>query len=211
MQGVPFSSGAPGASSTYPVLPGGGAQTGGAPPVPGSLYNPASTYGSGESNIAKQLIDIYGKGIGGGLDYLLQNMQGTDSAMLQQYFNSMQPYWAQERTQLGATLSPAGISGNSSVTGIAESNLAAQQNAQMSGFNSQLMMQQLQDTMGILQGTQPDAVKQVATTPLNIFGNVMSQIGQDVSAALGGGGFSLPSFGGGSVNYHGAPPPTGLG
>lgn len=157
-----------------------------------ATYNPASSYSSGQTDISKQLIDIYGKGVGGSLNYLLQNLSGTDSAIFQQYLASQVPANAAAEAQLRGGLGAMGVSGNSSVAGIAESNLAAQEAAQAAGVNQNLMTQSIQDTMNILQNTQGAAAKEVATSGWTTFGDVMGNIAQDVGAVLHGGAGSLP-------------------
>lgn len=168
------------APSTNPYLgatattPAGGTQ--------GSLYNPASSYSSGQTDISKQLVDMYGKGVGGSLNYLLQGMSGNDSAIFQQYVASMQPQMAKAQAALNTGLGAQGVSGNSSVNALAQADLQSQFLAQESGVNSQLMQQQLQDTQSILTGATSDAAKEVATSGWSTFGDVMSNVTQDIGA-----------------------------
>lgn len=190
-------------SGANPFMPGAATPTGvGSVPTTagaaggntGSLYNPASSYSSGETDIKKQLVDIYGKGTGGMLDYILQNMQGTDSAAFQQFLASMAPVEASSKASLGATLGAEGVGPNSSVNAIAQSNLEAQFNAQAAGVNSQMIQQQLQDTIGILQGTQGDASKEVASSGWDVLGQVLQGVGNAAGSVFGAagaaGGFS---------------------
>jgi len=216
LQGLPpatpvFSSFTPsgGMQTTNPYLsvPATGA-IGGQPA--GSIYNPASSQSSGQTDISKQLIDIYGKGVGGSLNYLLQNMSGTDSAIFQQYLSSMQPAIAQQKAALAQGLGAMGISGDSSVQGIAQSNLAAQIAAQESGVNANLMQQQLQDTMSILTGAAPSAQKEVAQSGWTDFANVMANITGDVGALFGGPGPSPASIPGNVPQSFAAPQLTNL-
>jgi hypothetical protein len=174
--------------------------------TPGSLYNSTSSYSSGESNIEKQLIDIYGKGVGGELNSILQGMSGEDSAIFQQWLASMAPVEASETAQLQSTLGSQGVSANSSVSAIANSNLQSQFNAQAAGVDSQLMQQQLQDTIGILQGTQQDAAKEVASSGWGTFADVMSNITGDIGNLMGG---SYQSSGS-NIAGLGASAPTGM-
>lgn len=160
----------------------------------GSLYNPASSYSSGQTDISKQLIDIYGKGVGGSLNYLLQNMSGTDSAIFQQYLASMKPQMAQAQTALNQGLGAEGVGGNSSVNALAQANLQSQFLAQESGVNSNLMQQQLQDTMSILTGAAPSAQKEVAQSGWTDFANVMANVTGDIGALMGGPGPSSASI-----------------
>lgn len=152
----------------------------------GSLYDPTSSYSNGMSNIDKQLIDMYGKGVGGMLNSILAGMSGTDSQIFKQWLAGQQPVQASERAQLQGTLGQEGISGNSSVSAIANSNLTAQFNAQAAQENSNLMTQQLQDTIGILTGMQGAASKEVASSGWTTFADVMNNITGDIGNLMGG-------------------------
>lgn len=163
----------------------------------GSLYDTTSHYANGQTDILKQLVDMYGKGVGGSLDNLLKSMSGIDSSIFQQFLASMKPAEASERAGLNQTLGAEGISGNSSVSALANSNLTAQFNAQAAGVNSQLMTQQLQDTMDILMGTKSDAAKEVASSGWGVFADVMNNITGDIGNLMGG------SFHSSGSNYGG--------
>ena len=152
---------------------------------PGGLYNPASSYSSGQTDISKQLTDIYGKGIGGSLNYALQGMSGTDSAIFQQYLASMQPQMAKAQAQLTQGLGSMGVSGNSSVQGLAQADLQSQFLAQESGVNANLMQQQMQNTLGVLQGAQGAATQEVASSPWQDLGQVVNTIA-NVAGSAGG-------------------------
>lgn len=183
-------SGAPGSSpvaSPAGTVPGAGTSS-------GSLYNPASSQSSGQSDISKQLIDMYGKGTGGFLDNLLKNMSGSDSAIFQQFLASMKPVEASERAGLSSTLGTMGVGPNSSVNAIAQGNLTSQFNAEAAKEDSSLMTQQLQDTIGIITGTEGDAAKETASSGWDVFGKVVEGLGTvagEVTGAAGAaGGFS---------------------
>lgn len=168
----------------------------------GSLYNTATSSGyGGQSNIGKQLTDIYGKGVGGSFNYLLQGMSGTDSAIFQQYVNSMQPQMAKAQAQLNTGLGSQGVGANSSVNALAQADLQSQFLAQESGVNANLMQTQLQDTQNILEGAAGAAQQQVAQSGWNDFASVMSNVTQDAGALFGGSMPGLSSishlFGGG--------------
>lgn len=195
-QAVPFSSSGTGTQNPFFNGPPATAQSSGStvpfgtPPAGDGTYNPASSYSSGQTDISKQLTDIYGKGVGGMLDYLLKNMSGSDSQIFQNWLKSMQPVEASERAQLGGTLGAEGISGNSSVSAIANSNLESQFNAQAAGVQSQLQQQSIQDTMNILMGLRGDAAKEVASSGWTVFGDVLKNVGElgvDALAAWKGG------------------------
>src|SRR5215469_6855734 len=215
IQGLPpatpaFSSFTPsgGMQTTNPYLsvPATGAV--GGQPV-GSIYNPASSQSSGQTDISKQLIDIYGKGVGGSLNYILQGMSGTDSAILQQYVASMQPQMAKAQANLGQGLGAMGVSGDSSVQGIAQADLQSQYLAQIGGFNADLMQKQLQESIGILTGAAPAAQKEVAQSGWTDFANVMANITGDIGALQGGSGPSPASIPGNVQTSFAAPQLTG--
>jgi len=79
----------------------------------------------------------------------------------------------------------------------------------VAGEAEQLTMNNEQLQAQILEGTEGQASKEVSTTPLSIFGDVMSQIGGDAATLFGGGG--LPNFGGGGGGGGSAVPSTPIG
>jgi hypothetical protein len=213
---VPYSSGADasGSSSTNPYFnPGTGAPIGTATPqtsgsslpgspaptatgntnVGGSLQNPSYTYSTSTNNPAEgssiynQLVSIYGQGVGGELAYIMENMGGEDSAMFQQYLASMAPAQASEVAGLQGSLAGAGVGGNSSVSAIANSNLQGQFNANAANADLGIMETGLQDTIGILTGTESDAAKETASSGWNVFGQVAGAVGSLASTAMTGG------------------------
>lgn len=188
---VPFSARAEGNGTMNPFMSSPMGSPSAMPPPgtgTGSLYDPSTSpgYHDGQSNIGKQLTDMYGKGVGGMLDNLLKGMSGTDSAIFQQWLASMKPVEASERAGLQGTLASEGVSGNSSVSAIANSNLTGEFNAQAAGVNSQLMQSQLQDTLSILMGTRGDAAKEVASSGWGVFADVMNNITGDAGNLMGG-------------------------
>jgi len=138
-----------------------------------------------QMNLTKQLTDIYGKGVGGQEAALFSGMGGTNSAAFQAYLQSMAPVNAAQMANLKQQEGAAGISGNSSVDAIAASNLLAQQNAQAAGVNSQMIMQNQQNQLGLLHGMQGDAASEVASSGWDVFGNVLNTIGQVGGEVLG--------------------------
>jgi hypothetical protein len=134
--------------------------------------------------LQKQLVDIYGKGVGGELTGLLTSMQGTDSAALQSYIASLQPQEAKAQASTNATLGAQGVSGNSSVAAIADSNLQAQETAAIAGESAQLQTHQEDLTASILSGTQQSAQKEVASSGWQVFGDVLNSLGQDAAKVV---------------------------
>lgn len=147
---------------------------------------------NGNNNLLNQFTDIYGQGVGASLFSLLNNMSGTNSTELQEYINSLAPQEATAQSNINASLGAAGVSANSSVAGIADANLQSQEFANISAESANLTQSQEQLTAQILEGTEGAATKEVSTTPLSIFGDVMSQVGSDAASLFGGGG--LPSL-----------------
>jgi len=146
----------------------------------------ASSYSSGENDLQKQLIDIYGKGVGGSLFALLNSMSGTDSTILQEYIASLQPEMAKASAGLSAGLGAAGVGANSSVNAIAQANLAAQEQASIAGESAKLTQGQEELTAQILMGMSGAAQKEVATSAWSTFADVISNITGDIGNLAGG-------------------------
>jgi len=186
-------------TSPFHMLPMGSTATGEpqsatVPQSPGSLYDTSTSPGyGGQSNIEKQLIDIYGKGVGGMLNSLLAGMGGADSQIFQQFLASMQPQLAKSKADFMQTEGAAGVSANSTVAAHGLADIQSQFNATAAGENAQLMDQQLQDTLNVLMGVRGDASKEVATSGMDVFAHVMqnlASVGGDVFKAAGeAGGF----------------------
>ena len=163
------------------------------PNVGGLAQSPTNVAGT-TGALQKQLVDIYGKGVGGALSSLLDNMSGVDSTVLQQYIESLQPQFAKAQADLGASLGAGGVSANSSVAALGEANLQSQENALVAGESANLTQSQEQMTMDALMRTAPTASQEVATSGWDVFGNVMSDLGKlgatAITAAGSAGGFS---------------------
>jgi hypothetical protein len=153
------------------------------PNVGGLGNSPSNSYGT-TGGLDKQLGDIWGKGVGGALGKLLEGMSGTDSQVLQEYIASLQPQMAKAQANTNAALGAGGVSANSSVAAIADSNLQSQESAAIAGESASLTKSQEQLTAEILTGMQPAAQKEVATSGWSIFGDVMSQITGDIGNLL---------------------------
>jgi hypothetical protein len=181
----------PGSPSATPqgIMPSGSPQAPqGTQGVPASgPQNSFITSGTdaGQNALSKQLDDIYGQGVGGSLFTLLNNMSGTNSAVLQEYIQSLIPQEATAQANTNAALGAGGVSANSSVAAIADSNLQSQEFSAIASESANLTQSQEQLTAQILSGTEGAAVSQVAASPLNVFGEVMSSLGQDASQAAG--------------------------
>lgn len=145
----------------------------------------SNTFGS-VGGLDKQLKDIWGKGVGGSLAKLLEGMSGTDSKVLQDYIASLGPEFAQQAAGVSARLGAGGVSANSSVNAIAQSNLASQENALIAGESAKLTMSQEDLTAQILMQMMNPAAKEVATSGWTTFANVMNQITGDIGNMIPG-------------------------
>lgn len=178
--------------------------TAGAAPGVG-LYNTQTSPGQGTTDINKQLTDIFGKGIGGSLNNLLQSLSGTDSQVFQQWLAAQVPAQAQAEASARQGLASMGVSGDSSVAGLMEANLGANFNAQAAAENAQLMTQNIGTTQSILQNAQGAAAQEVATSPWTIASQVIGEVGQVAGDVGGVGGIgsmasNLFSSGGGATD-----------
>lgn len=206
---VPTSSPLAGPTDTTqqnPFIPATASSSGAAPntaAAQGFITN-NSSYSSGENDLQKQLLDIYGKGIGGSLYDLLNNMSGTNSTILQEYIQSLVPQEAKAQANLNSSLGASGVSGNSSVAALGNANLQAQEFADISGESASLTQNQENLTAQLLTGMSGAASKEVATSGWSTFGNVMGAITGDIGALVGGGSPDT-SFGSG---YGGFTPDT---
>jgi hypothetical protein len=189
---VPMST--PGASPVgmNPLVPTGAVPASPSIPNVGGLTNSPANAAGTTGGLDKQLTDIYGKGIGGALGSLLTGMSGTDSQILQEYIQSLQPEEAKAQAGVGAALGAGGVSANSSVAGLADANLQAQEFSAIAGESANLTQSQEQLTAQILTGMEPSAQKEVASSGWSVFGDVMGDIATDVGAVLHGGQGAMP-------------------
>lgn len=169
---------------TPPTVGTGALPAGAAPPTSSSgIFNTQQM-----TDTTKQFEDIFGKGTGGGLASVLGGMSGENSQIFQQFLASMRPEQAAQRASLQQTLGSTGVSGNSSVSAIANADLTAQFAGQEAKVNAGLMEHGLDQSINILQSTQQDAAAQVAQSGWTVFGDVMSNITADVGNLMHGGG-----------------------
>jgi len=162
--------------------------------------------------LQKQLVDIYGKGVGGQEAAMFSGMGGTESDIYKQLQAGMAPTFAAQKADLMQTMGAAGVSPNSTVESLGLSNLLGQQGATMASENARLMMQNQQNQLGLLGGAQQAAEEEVASSGWDVFGQVMNTLGQVggevLGAASGAGGFGS-LFGMGKKAAAGAIP-TGI-
>lgn len=191
MSGMPKASGGPMLPGAVPsvapgvspvvmnplVPPGAPTTTTGSVPNVGGLATTGANVAGDTGALQKQETDIYGKGIGGAISSLLAGMSGTDSKILQEYIASLQPEEAKAQANINASLGAGGVSANSSVAGIADASLQAQEFAAISGESAKLTQSQEELTAGILTGQQGAASKEVASSGWQVFGDVLNSLG----------------------------------
>lgn len=196
--------------STPPPIPGGTTPTSTNPYMLGTVPGGST---QGQQDLMKQWTDIYGKGTGGSMASEYAGMQGTNSAAFQAYLASMNPMWAQQMAQFGQGMGAAGVGPNSTVEALGMSNLLAQQGAQASGVNAQMIMQNQAERLGLLQGTEQASAQEVASSGWDVFGQVLGDVGGLAATFMGMPGGSIGGqmfshlFGGG---HSGGAVPTGI-
>lgn len=141
-----------------------------------------------QDNLNKQWIDILGKGTGGTMASLYGGMGGTASDIFKQFLAGQVPVQAQQTAALNQGLAEMGVSGNSSVAGLANANLAAGFNATAAEENARLMTQNQQDQMSMLQNMQQLSSAEVSQSPWDIFSQVVGTLGSVAGSVMGGGG-----------------------
>jgi hypothetical protein len=180
------------------------------PLVPASAIVPSSipTAGTGSQTVSgaayNQLNDIYGAA-GGTLTNFMNSMSGTNSAVLQEYIQSLAPQEATADANLHASLGAGGVSANSSVAALGEANLQAQETSAIAGEAANLTESQQSLEAKLIESTLPAAQQQVVdSSPLHIFGQVLGDIGSavgdvmglgSITGMFGGAGASVPSMG----------------
>lgn len=210
---VPVSTSGPGVTVPGQPLTGATSTAGISPTsvVPGAASGPGTpAFTPGTNNAINpdtfnQLHDIYG-GVGDQLGAFEGSIAGTDSAALQEFIQSLAPQEATAQANTNASLGAGGVSANSSVAAIADSNLQAQEFAAISGEAEKLTENDQSLTANLIESTLPSAEKQVAdSNPLNILGSVLGDVGSIASDVMGlgavtGGASSLfkSGFGGAS-------------
>lgn len=148
---------------------------------------PQATPATQTTDQSKQLTDIYGKGIGGDLNNLLNSIGGTDSATLQEYTASLVPQEATAKANLDASLGAGGVSANSSVAALGNANLQAQETAAIAGESAQLTQSGQNLEASILSGTEQAATAEVAESGWNVFGQVAQDLGGLAATTIGSG------------------------
>jgi hypothetical protein len=202
--------------------PGGNVQALGSPSVPGSVSPintppvaatgatgtpPASASGNPitqkqQTDLNRQLTDIYGSGTGSTLAGLIGDLGSNDSSYMQAYNAAMAKQTAEGVSTIGTSLGNAGISANSSASAIEKGDYLSGVTAQAGLQEQQLLQTQQQTEAGLLQGVQSDSAKETGTSWLDTLGQVVGIAGDAVGAVTG-----LSSIGGSvSSLFKGAAP-----
>lgn len=175
-----------------PLVPPTSSTTGTVPTAQvsqGDSFNAGST-STNQQNTQNQLADIYGQGVGTDLTNLLSSIGGTDSATLQEFKQSLVPQEAKAQADLNASLGAAGVSANSSVAAIGDANLQAQETAAIAGETANLTQSGQSLEAQLLSGTEGAAIKEVASSGWDVFGQVLGDIGSAVGDVMGLGGIT---------------------
>jgi hypothetical protein len=153
--------------------------------VPGAPNAPVSQFSQQQQkNSQHQLTDTFGKGIGGDISSVINNLGSNDSTYMQAYHNAMAGTNAEANASLLTSLGNAGISANSSTAAIGLADLGGQEVAQEGLQEAQLQQTDEQNLIQLLQGTQGAANKEASTSVMGDIGSVLGAIGTDVAAIL---------------------------
>lgn len=171
---------------TSPLLPTNGAvvSPGSVSTVPTANGTPDLTSGVDTSKLSKQLIDEYGKGVGGLLTSELTNLGSADSSYMKAYESAMAMPNSEALSTLQTQLGNEGVSGNSSTAALATADLLSQQSAQEGLQEQQLLQSNIAEELGLTQGLQSTANKAQQDTGWSIFGSVLGDIGGAVASTF---------------------------
>jgi hypothetical protein len=150
--------------------------------IPGASTVPttglaSAASGSTSGALGNQLSDIYGTGVGGGLDALINSIGGVNSATLQDYAKSLVPQEAKAQANLNASLGAGGVGANSSVAALGDANLQAQETGMIAGEEANLLQSGQQLEASLLTGMEPAAAAETAESGWNVFGQVAGAVG----------------------------------
>jgi hypothetical protein len=188
----------PGIPTTNPImqqgipvggaLPGVGAPTttGGGTFLPGGGSPTQAIPTSQDTNSQKQLQDVFGKGIGGDIQDVIQNLGSGDSSYMKAYAAAMAPQNAENLATLNTTLGNSGVSANSSTAAIANADFQTGVSTQEGLQEQQLQQTDEQNLIGLLTSTEGAANKEASTSIWGDIGGVLGAVGSDVSTAVGG-------------------------
>lgn len=130
----------------------------------------------------KQLTDVYGKGIGGDINSVINNLGSNDSTYMQAYESSMAQPNAENLATLNTTLGNAGVGANSSTQAIADADFETGVTSQEGLQEAQLQQTDEQNLIGLLSSTEGAANKEASTSVWGDIGSVLSAVGTDAAA-----------------------------
>ncbi len=170
-----------------PLIPATAMGTPAASTVPGAATAVSTGINNGQSNDAfyQQLQDIYGA-TGDQIFNFMNSISGTSAKTLEDYTQSLQPQFAKSSADVHASLGAGGVSANSSVTGIADASLKAQEDAMVAGESANLLQHDESLQANILGGLTTDARNQVSdSSGWNTFAQILSGVGGLTSSVMG--------------------------
>jgi hypothetical protein len=173
----------PGATSTLASTTGASTAN---PLVPATTATGTVPAASTEASGA-ELNNIFGGGVGGDISGFLGSVSGTNSVVLQDYVKSLQPQMATAQAQTNAALGAGGVSANSSVAGIADANLQAQETASIAGESANLTESGEQMEENMIQGMESPAENYTAEQsmmPWEIAGSAIGAAGSIAGASI---------------------------
>jgi hypothetical protein len=163
-------------------------------------YTPQQT-----ANLQKQLNDTYGKGEGGELFSLMQNLGSNDSSYMQAYNQAMSKQTAEGQASLTTAQGNSGISANSSAAAIENADYQSGVQAQAGLQEQQLLQTQMGDAIGLTESTEQETAAENSTSWLTTAAEVGQTIGTFTSAAgslfggKGSGTGTIPTMSGSGV------------
>jgi hypothetical protein len=175
------------AATTNPLIPatatpGMSTVAGTAATVPAAnIPNNTTSASSSEIN------NIFGEGVGGDINSFLGSISGTNSVVLQDYIESLQPQMAKAQAQTNAALGAGGVSADSSVAAIADASLQAQETASIAGESANLTEAGLQMQESMIQGMEAPAenyTNNQAMMPWEIAGGAIGAAGSIAAAVI---------------------------
>jgi hypothetical protein len=138
-------------------------------------------------DLSNELSGIFGSGVGNLVNNFMGGVSGTDSTILQEYTQSLVPQEAKAQADTNAALGAGGVSANSSVAAIADSNLQAQETASIAGESAQLTMAGEQMDASMIQSMlapAENATTESKMMPWEILGAGVGAVGNVAGAAI---------------------------
>lgn len=124
----------------------------------------------------KQLTNVFGKGVGGDINSVINNLGSNDSTYMQAYAAAMAPQNAENLATLNTTLGNSGISANSSTAAIANADFQSQVTSQEGLQEQQLQQLDEQNLISLLTSVEGPANKQASTSVVGDIGATLSTI-----------------------------------